>query len=81
MLYEVSILSCSQISVYLRLEGGAADDEGTSSSVSRPRFRPLAIGRPRLAADMLGRSGELEQVSHARRLFNTIGFNTIDTPH
>lgn len=43
--------------VYERLEGGAADEEMSSSS--RPRFRPLAAGRPRFAADMLGRSGEL----------------------
>ena len=43
----------------LRLDGGAAADEETaSSSASRPRFRPTG-GRPRFAADMLGRKGEL----------------------
>ena len=46
----------------LRLEGGAAEEEGRlSSSASLPLFRPPGVWRPRLAADMLGRSGELAE--------------------
>ncbi len=45
--------------MHLRLDGGAAEEEATSSSASLVRFRPPAAGRPRFAADMLGRSGEL----------------------
>ena len=44
---------------YARLDGGAAADDGKSSSGSLERLR-LAGVAPRLAADMLGRSGELE---------------------
>ncbi len=46
----------------LRLDGGAAAEEGMSSA-SLARFRPPGVARPRLAADMLGRSGELVGVS------------------
>lgn len=53
--------STDGFSQYIRLEGGAAEDEGISSSASLPLFRPLGAGRPRLAADMLGRNGELER--------------------
>ena len=44
---------------YLRLEGGAAEDEGMSSSGSLDRLRPLRPTGPLFAADMWGRSGEL----------------------
>ena len=47
----------------LRLEGGTADDDSSSSSGSLERFRPLRPLAPRLAADILGRSGELWFVS------------------
>ena len=46
----------------IRLDGGAPGEEGASSSASLPRLRPPVAGRPRLAADMLGRSGELGNV-------------------
>ena len=49
------------MNIYLRLEGGAAADEGTLSSGSLERFLPVVLGIPRLAAAMLGRSGELWQ--------------------
>ncbi len=53
---------------HLQLEGGtAADDEGTSSSGSLDRLRPFRADSPRLAADMLGLSGELWTVRHARK--------------
>ena len=42
----------------LQLEGGAADEEGRSSSGSLERLRPLRA-LPLFAADILGRSGEL----------------------
>ena len=45
----------------LRLDGGAADEDGRSSSGSLERLRPLRAG-PLLAADILGRSGELDAV-------------------
>ena len=44
---------------YLRLEGGAAEDEGISSSGSLDLLRPLRAAGPLFAADMVGRSGEL----------------------
>ena len=44
---------------YLRLEGGAAADDGRSSSGSRDRFRRGGLF-PRFAADMVARSGELQ---------------------
>ena len=44
----------------LRLEGGAADEDGRSSSGSLERLRPLRADGPRFAADMLGLSGELD---------------------
>lgn len=48
----VEVNNCS------RLDGGAAAEEGISSSASLPRLRPpLADGRPRFAADMLARNG------------------------
>ncbi len=47
--------------LYLRLEGGAADEDGTSVSLVLFRFDRLAA--PRLPDDMLGRSGELEQLA------------------
>ena len=46
-----------------RLEGGAAEEDGTSSSGSLDRLRPLRAATPLFAADMLGRSGELKDVS------------------
>lgn len=62
VLYSFSFL-VSQIHIkYSRLEGGAADEEGTSSSGSRDRLRPVRPDIPRFAADMLGRSGELQTV-------------------
>lgn len=42
-----------------RLDGGAADEDPSSSSASLERLRPLRAIAPRFAADMLGRSGEL----------------------
>lgn len=51
------------IALHARLDGGAAADEGMSSSASLPRLRPPAAGRPLFAEDMLGRSGELNTVS------------------
>lgn len=48
---------------YLRLEGGAADEDGMSSSGSLDRLRPLRATAPLFAADILGRSGELKYVS------------------
>lgn len=50
---------CCPLLPDLRLEGGAADDEGPSSSASLPRFLPPPSLLPRFAADMLDRSGEL----------------------
>ena len=47
----------------LRLEGGAAEDEGRSSSGSLERFRRVGATTPRLAAAILGRRGELDNVS------------------
>ena len=47
----------------LRLDGGATDEEGISSSGSLERFRLVALGIPRLAAAMLDRSGELRGIS------------------
>ena len=47
----------------LRLEGGTAEEESSSSSGSLERFRPLRPLGPRFAADILGRSGELWSVS------------------
>ena len=49
----------TESSDHLRLEGGAADDDGISSSSSLDRLRPLPPPGPLLAADILGRSGEL----------------------
>jgi hypothetical protein len=49
------------VQLYLRLEGGAADEEGTSVSLVLFRFDRLAA--PRLPDDMLGRSGELERLA------------------
>ena len=48
-----------QWSVDVRLDGGMAEDEG-SSSASRERLPRGPSGAPLLAADMFGRSGELE---------------------
>ena len=48
---------------HLRLDGGAAEDEGISSSGSLERLRPVEPITPRFAADILGRSGELWRVS------------------
>lgn len=47
----------------LRLEGGAADEDGISSSGSRDRLRRVGLEAPRLAADMFDRRGELLGVS------------------
>lgn len=49
-------------SYLVQLEGGAAEEEGISSSGSLERLRPLRGAPPLFAADMLGRSGELEAV-------------------
>lgn len=51
----------------LQLDGGAIDEDGTLSSASRDRFRPRDAIVPRFAADMLGRSGELLDVSSSPR--------------
>ena len=52
------------VALYLRLEGGAADEDGTSSSSgSLDRLRPLRAAAPLFAADMLVRSGELKDVN------------------
>lgn len=52
---------------YIRLDGGALL-EGMSSSASLPRFLPPpAAGRPRFAADMFGRRGELWYISWMQR--------------
>lgn len=72
---ELSVLIGLQsirISMYLRLEGGAALEEA-SSSASLPLFRPPGAS-PRLAEDMFGRSGELLVVSDVvRRLPCIVG--------
>lgn len=47
---------------YPRLDGGAADEEGTLSSGSLDLLRRPGAAAPRFAADMLGRSGELDGV-------------------
>ena len=47
----------------LRLDGGAAEDEGISSSSSLERFRRVGLTMPRLAAAILGRRGELDNIS------------------
>jgi hypothetical protein len=44
----------------LRLRLDAGNEDGNSSSSSRARFLRLAVLNPRLAADMLERSGELQ---------------------
>lgn len=49
--------------IHPRLEGGAAEEDGISSSGSLDRLRPLRAAAPLFAADMLGRSGELKAVS------------------
>ena len=46
--------------LYSRLEGGAAAEDGNSSSGSRERFRRAGLP-PRLAADILERRGELQK--------------------
>lgn len=43
----------------LDLLPGAGEEDAISSSSSRILFRREELGCPRLAADMLGRSGEL----------------------
>lgn len=43
-----------------QLDGGAADEDGRSSSGSLERLRPFRGADPRLAADIFGRSGELK---------------------
>lgn len=61
----LSWVSRLKVQVYgerLRLEGGAADEDGISSSGSLDRLRPVRPTVPRFAADMLGRSGELKCV-------------------
>ena len=47
----------------LRLDGGAADEDGISSSGSLERLRRVGLEIPRLAADMLGRRGELQCIN------------------
>ena len=59
---------------YLRLEGGATDEEGISSSGSLERFRRFVFAMPRLAAAMLARSGELKSVSGSTPLIMFAGF-------
>ena len=51
------------VAFYSRLEGGAADEDGMSSSGSLDRLRPLRAAAPLFAADILDRSGELKDVS------------------
>ncbi len=51
------------VAFYSRLEGGAADEDGISSSGSLDRLRPLRVAAPLFAADILARSGELKDVS------------------
>ena len=55
--------SCKTIAFCSRLDGGAADEDGMSSSGSLDRLRPLRGATPLFAADILGRSGELKDVS------------------
>ena len=43
----------------LRLDGGAAEEDGTSSSGSLERLRRAGLIFPRLAAAMFDRKGEL----------------------
>jgi hypothetical protein len=43
----------------LRLRLDAGIEDGNSSSSSRARFLRLPFAKPRFAADMLGRNGEL----------------------
>lgn len=59
-------MHCVRIIYDLQLEGGAAEDDGTSSSGSLERFRLLEPAPPRFAAEKLGRSGELDCVSRIR---------------
>jgi hypothetical protein len=58
----VSLLKIQVHGGHSRLEGGAADEDGMSSSGSLDRFRPVRPMVPRFAADILGRSGELKCV-------------------
>lgn len=51
---------------HLRLDGGARDEDGRSSSSSLERLRLVVSIVPRLAADIFERSGELLDV---RELF------------
>lgn len=51
------------VAFHSRLEGGAADEDGMSSSGSLDRLRPLRAAAPLFAADILDRSGELKDVS------------------
>ena len=53
----------AQKALDLQLDGGAADEEGISSSASRDRLRLRVGARPRFAADMLGLKGELMVIS------------------
>jgi len=50
----------------LRLEGGGAEELGISST-SRDLFRPRTAALPRLAADILGLSGELYRLGASIR--------------
>lgn len=66
----------SGLNVHSRLEGGIAEDVGMSSSASRPRFRVAPFARrPRFAADILGRSGELWWSEESSRM------NSADKTH
>ena len=47
---------------YPRLDGGAADEEGILFSGSLDLLRRPGAAAPRFAADILGRSGELDRV-------------------
>lgn len=62
VLSRLSLLILPVHSEHSRLEGGAADEDGMSSSGSLDRLRPVRPPAPRFAADMLGRSGELQMV-------------------
>lgn len=72
---------CETVYVHSRLEGGAAEEDGISSSGSLDRLRPLRAAAPLFAADMLGRSGELMNVSSylTARSLRRLEFG--DVPH
>lgn len=68
VLWTVKFCLFIDLSGYLQLEGGTAEEDGPSSSGSRDLLLPRPTGRlGRLAACGFGRSGELCRRSVMRR--------------